>query len=95
MLGMRARPSRRDQLVGKERRGDTGQLRMVVRGRDLDDVGPDEIESVETTDHLEQFATGQTADLRCPRTRRVCRVEDVDVDRHVQRVVTDRVSQLR
>src|SRR3954454_9822078 len=80
-----------EEFVGKERRCDARQLGVVVRGRDFHDVGADEIETVEPADHLEQLATGHPADLRCTGTRRMRGVEHVDVDRHVQRMVADRL----
>jgi hypothetical protein len=68
---------------------------MVVCGRHLDDVGPDKVESVEAAHHLQQLATGEAADLRSARAGRVRGVEDIDVDGHVERMVADRLPQLR
>jgi hypothetical protein len=67
---------------------------MVVGRRHFDDVRPDQVESFETAYQSEEFAARQAADLGCTRGRSVGGVEDVDVDRDVERMVADRGPQL-
>jgi hypothetical protein len=71
------------------RRGDPGDLGVVVGGRDLDDVGADEVEPGERAQRGEQFPAGQPAGLRGAGAGRVRRVEHVDVDGQVDRPVFD------
>ena len=39
-------------------RGDAGDFGVVVCGRNLHDVGPDEVDLVEGTQHRQQLASG-------------------------------------
>jgi hypothetical protein len=71
------------------RRGDPGDLRVVVRRRHLDDVRPDDLQAGERPEHAEQLTGGHSARLRRAGARRVRRVEHVDVDRDVDRHVTE------
>src|SRR5215472_1176756 len=93
--GPRGRPpaacrgKRGQQLVADVRGRDPGDLRVVVAGRDLDDVRADQLERGERAEHAEQFAAGQAAGLRRSRAWGVRRVEHVDVDGDVRRAVTD------
>src|SRR6476619_6865143 len=74
------------ELVCQVRRGDTGDLRMVVRGRDFDDIRADQVEPLETAYQTEEFAARQPADLGSARRGGMGGVEHVDVDRDVQRM---------
>ena len=69
--------------------GDAGDLGVVVGGRDLHDVGADQVEGAERAQRGQQFPAGQAARLRGAGAGRVCRVEHVDVDRDVHRAVAD------
>src|SRR4051794_41855536 len=60
---------------------------MVVRRRNLDDVGAHQVERLQRTEHLEQLTAVQPTDLRRARSRGERGVEDVDVDREVDREV--------
>src|SRR6516225_2438079 len=83
-----------EELVCQVCGRDAGQLSVVVGGCHLDDLGADKVESLESAQQLQQFAACQAADLRCSRPWRMRGVEHVDVDRHVERVIADRLSQL-
>src|SRR6185436_16407646 len=80
---------RADQLVRRVRGGDPGHLGVVVRRRDLDDVGADEVQPAEGAQDVEQLAAGEAAGLGRAGARGVSRVKDVDVERDVRRPVAD------
>ena len=79
----------RYQLVRHVAGGDPGDLGVVVRGRDLDDVRADDVQPGQTAQSVEQLAAGQPAGLGRTRARGMRRVEHVDVDRHVHRPVAE------
>ena len=55
-----------EQLVADVRGGDAGDLGVVVGGRDLDDVGADQVQPGERSQRGQQFPAGQAACLRGP-----------------------------
>ena len=65
---LRVRPAgqrhRGQQLVADVRRGDAGDLGMVVGGRHLDDVGADDLQAPQPAQGVEQLAARQPAGLR-------------------------------
>ena len=68
---------------------------MIVGGGQLDDVGADDIGSGQRSDDAEQFATGQTASFGRACARGVRRVEHVDLDADVHRLLTDSIEHPR
>ena len=50
---------------------------------DLDDVGSHHVHPRQATEDAQQLAAGEAAGLGRPRPRGVRRIQDVDVDRHV------------
>ncbi|NIY62219.1 hypothetical protein SMALB_0121 [Streptomyces malaysiensis] len=84
------RPRHHGEQVEREPgRGERGDLRVVVRRSDLDDIGADRVEVGQAEeDHL-QLTGRETARLRCSRAWGVGRVEHVDVDADVHRTVAD------
>ena len=67
---------------------------MVVGRRHFDDVRSDQVEPLETAYQPEEFAARKAADLRRACRRGMGGVEDVDVDRDVERMVADGRPQL-
>lgn len=62
----------------------SGQLRVsIVRGRDLDDIGTDEVHVLKAADDSPELSGGPAAGLGCSGGGRKRRVESVDVDGHV------------
>ena len=53
---------------------------MVVGRRYLDHVGRNQVESLQAAQDTDHFTTGNTGDLGRTRTRRVGRIEHVDID---------------
>src|SRR5664280_564494 len=60
---------------------------MVVRGSYFDNVAANEVATAERAQHREKFSTRQPTGLGRTRTRRVRRVEHVDIDGHVRRSI--------
>src|SRR6202035_1608399 len=77
------------ELVADVGGGDAGDLGVVVGGRDLHDVGADQVERGEGAERGQQFPAGQAAGLGGAGAGRVRRVEHVDVDRDVHRPLAD------
>ena len=62
---------------------------MIVGGGHLDDVGADDIGSGQRSDDAEKFATGQTVSFGRACARGVRKVEHVDLDADVHRLLTE------
>ena len=71
---------------GADQRGVAG---WVERRRHLDDVAADEVETVEAADHALRLGRREAADLRRAGSRRIDRVEPVDVEADIDRAVAD------
>src|SRR2546426_6264964 len=74
-----------DQIRCGQRRDLT---RVVVLWRDLDEVEPDQIHTVQLPDEMDHLAARQAAGFRSARSWSKCRIEHVDVDGHVERADT-------
>src|SRR5258708_37414611 len=65
---------------------------MIVGGRDLDDIGADEVYVGEPAEHAQQFAAGEPARFWRSRPWRDRWVEHINVDRQVDRQIPDSVK---
>src|SRR5690606_37559328 len=73
----------RDQLPGGVGGGEAGDVGVVVGGGDLHDVASDDVQPRQAAEGAEELAGRQPGDLRGAGGRGVRRVQDVDVDGHV------------
>ena len=67
---------------------------MVVGGCHLDDVGADQVQPGQSSQHQHQLTARHAGDLRGARTGSMRWVEHVDVDGQVHRVSTDPFTDL-
>src|SRR4051794_40690296 len=79
----RERAQEFEHQVRREQRRDLAGA--VEYRRDFDDVAADQAQTGETAHELLRLMAGQAADLRRAGARRECRIDAVDVERHVAR----------
>ena len=65
---------------------------MIIGRRDLDDVGANQVQALQSAQYADQLATGHAGNLGRTGTRRMRGVEHIDIDRQVERMVTDAVT---
>ena len=81
-----------DDVVGDGRRGNGGNLGDIVRRRDLDDIGADEVESGQSAHDAERLRRGQTACHRRAGARSEGRVEAIDIEGQIDLAGADALA---
>src|SRR5215470_4792477 len=87
--GAAAPGQQRDQIEYHGRRGEGGNLRVIVGGGHLHHVGADEVDPGQPAQDPQQFPVGQPAGLRRSGAGRERGVEHVDVQRQIYGQILD------